>query len=116
MRAARASILLASALGFGCGGATMTDWWTDNAYASHGADAASRGDGIYVSDSYAEAGAAAALAGVLWGAAGGCKIEGCEPPLRCNTKTELCEPARCGEGHACPAGTRCNFDERVCEP
>lgn len=112
MRLVRVTTLLLNTLGLGCGGAAMADWWRDE----HGGGPPSRMDGRYVTDSYAEAGGAATLASVLWGVAGGCKIEGCEPPLRCNAKSELCEPARCGEGHSCPVGTRCNHHEHVCEP
>lgn len=94
----RAAGLLAGALVLGCGAA------------------ATRTEEYYVSDSYSEAIGVAAEATVLWEFAGGCKVAGCLPPLRCNAETELCEPVPCGERSGCPVGTHCNDREHVCEP
>lgn len=56
----------------------------------------------------------AAAASAVWAAGGGCKINGCLPPMRCNAKTGLCEHLPCDEGHPCPAGYTCDDDSGTC--
>lgn len=57
-----------------------------------------------------------AAAGALWGAGGGCKIAGCQPPLECNHETELCQPMRCGEDlRRCPPAYHCDLGTRTCK-
>jgi hypothetical protein len=57
-----------------------------------------------------------AAAGALWGAGGGCKIAGCQPPLECNQDTERCQPMRCGEDlRRCPPAYHCDLKTRTCK-
>jgi hypothetical protein len=55
-------------------------------------------------------------AAALWGAGGGCKIAGCQPPLECNLDTGLCQPMRCGEDlRECPPAYHCDMKTRTCK-
>ncbi len=63
--------------------------------------------GVGYSTSPAAAVANVAVAGVLYVAAGGCKIAGCPTNTKCNVVSERCDPVKC-------AKTDCNPDE-VCE-
>jgi hypothetical protein len=53
-------------------------------------------------------------AAAVWGVKG-CTVQGCEPPLRCNEETKLCERVRCNENDACPVGLCCNEETLLCE-
>jgi hypothetical protein len=56
-----------------------------------------------------------AAAAAMWGAGGGCKIAGCQPPLECNQETERCQPMRCGEDlRGCPPAYYCDLKTRSC--
>ena len=57
----------------------------------------------------------AAAAGAVW-AVTGCTVNGCEPPLRCNPKTKMCERIPCGEGLGnCPPNLICDPQDHVCK-
>ena len=62
------------------------------------------------------AGDAVITGGVAAGvfAAKGCTVNGCEPPLTCNSKTKLCERLACSETRACPPGYECRADDQRC--
>jgi hypothetical protein len=49
----------------------------------------------------------------LW-AASGCKMNGCEPPFRCDTTNQQCERIQCGESADCPPGFACNMSDQRC--
>ena len=55
----------------------------------------------------------AAVAGLTWSTAGGCKLAGCVAGSYCDAESELCEVRSCGEG--CPTHTRCNEGMGRCE-
>lgn len=57
----------------------------------------------------------AAVGGVLYVTAGGCKIAGCPTNLRCNTVTERCEKIPCG-AQGCSVGNKCDLIRDVCVP
>ena len=44
----------------------------------------------------------------------GCTVNDCPLPDACNPRTKRCEPIRCSETHACPAGYRCALDVHIC--
>jgi hypothetical protein len=68
----------------------------------------------------ASSGNAGEAAGTVVGAAAawgvvGCKVNGCEPPFRCNAGTKMCERTPCGEGQgSCPPAYHCDLDDNVC--
>ena len=47
-------------------------------------------------------------------AAEGCKMNGCEPPFRCETVSQRCERVSCGESADCPPGFECNMADHRC--
>ena len=57
----------------------------------------------------------AAVGGVLYVTAGGCKIAGCPTNLACNTITERCEKIPCGT-QGCGLDQRCDLVRDVCVP
>jgi len=61
-------------------------------------------------------GDAALTTGVAAGvyAVSGCTVNGCPLPDRCNPQTKRCEPTRCHEAKACPAGYSCALDVGLC--
>jgi hypothetical protein len=65
-------------------------------------------------NNYGEAVVTGAIAGGLW-AAEGCKINGCEPPYRCNAETERCERPTCGTDTDCPVGYMCDLESSLCK-
>lgn len=67
------------------------------------------------SGDYGEAAVTTGAAAAAWAAAG-CTINDCEPPLRCNRETKMCERIPCDEGgRGCPAGYFCDPDDRLCK-
>jgi hypothetical protein len=56
----------------------------------------------------------AVAATAAW-AAVGCTVNDCEPPLRCNENTKMCERIRCDEGsNVCPPAYACDPVDHVC--
>jgi len=49
----------------------------------------------------------------LW-AAGGCKMNGCEPPFVCEKVSQRCERMSCGESADCPSGYACDMTDQRC--
>jgi hypothetical protein len=47
-------------------------------------------------------------------AAEGCKMNGCEPPFRCETVSQRCERISCGENADCPPGFDCDLENHRC--
>ena len=65
------------------------------------------------SGNYGEAAGTALGAAAVWGVAG-CKVNGCEPPFRCNEGTKMCERIPCSEGDACPSAFACDLEDHLC--
>lgn len=103
-----ARVFVLAAVGFlsACGGSTEPGLYCSSTHPTECATAGGGGGAAVVH---------AAIAGGLWVGAGGCKINGCEPPMRCNEESQLCERIRCGESEqGCPAPYECNERRGVC--
>ncbi|HEX7478634.1 MAG TPA: hypothetical protein VF331_12560 [Polyangiales bacterium] len=65
-----------------------------------------------VSNSGGQAAATAGVAAGAWGI-GGCTVNGCTQPYRCNSKTKQCEPLHCTKRADCN-GYDCDLDRGTC--
>lgn len=103
------STLCGIMLGFllGCGGSNSTELHCprDPATGMMQCAYSSSGPGSGVAET-------AVAAGVF--AVKGCTVNGCLLPDRCNPKTKRCEPTRCSEAQACPAGYNCDLETTLC--